>query len=73
MFIFVCFKIESKMGYKGLKTEKGNSYWNIYKNCELKLNALYLFSVSAIHKLFHFEKSLSICFIFTIKKISILV
>lgn len=35
-----------------LKTDRGNSDRNIYRKCEWKLNALYLFGVFAIHKLY---------------------
>ena len=49
-------KIGSKMG-RNLKSDRGNSDWNIYKNCEGKLNALYVFSVTAIHKLYFIFKS----------------
>lgn len=33
---------------RDLKPDIGNSEWNIYENCERKLNALYVFNVIAM-------------------------
>lgn len=59
---------------RDLKTNIGNSDWNIYKNCESKLNDLCLFSVTAIQTLyFILQRGEQFGFFFTIKKVLIIV